>query len=314
MKILYGIQLNGNGHITRSLELIDKLKQNGHLVDVITSGGNSSLKLPIEVIKSFQGFSMYFNKSGKINWLKTTKSSNLFKIIKDANFDCSNYDLVISDFEPITAYSAKKYGVKSIGISNQASLMSQKKVKFFLSIQFIKYFAPCDTYIPLEYIGEYQPIISEDLLNSEISDNDFYLVYLSSYSLEHIKNELENSDKKFKVYSSEILKDNVINNIEFKKPNRESFKSDLLNCSGVITASGFSTTSEALVLGKKLWSIPVKGQFEQIENAKRLKDMNIYTDELTFKNLNIWLDNYQKIEYNWINPIKNIIDKINGNY
>jgi uncharacterized protein (TIGR00661 family) len=314
MKILYGIQLNGNGHITRSLELINKLKQNGHLVDVITSGGNSSLKIPVEVIKSFQGFSMYFNKSGKINWLKTTKSSNLFKIIKDTNFNCSNYDLVISDFEPISAYSAKKYNIKSIGISNQASLMNVKKINFYFSLKFIKHFAPCDTYIPLEYIGDYQPIISEDLLNSEVSDNDFYLVYLSSYSLEYIKSELENSDKKFKVYSSEILKDNVINNIEFKKPNRESFKSDLLNCSGVITASGFSTTSESLVLGKKLWSIPVKGQFEQIENAKRLKDMNIYTDELTLKNLNIWLNNYQKIEYNWTNPIKNIIDKINGNY
>jgi uncharacterized protein (TIGR00661 family) len=311
MRILYGIQLNGNGHITRSLELIDKLKQNGHLVDVITSGGNSSLKLPIEVIKSFQGFSMYFNKSGEINWLKTTKSSNLFKIIKDANFDCSNYDLVISDFEPISAYSAKKYGVKSIGISNQASLMNQKKIKFFLSIQFIKHFAPCDTYIPLEYIGDYQPIISEDLLNSEVSDKDFYLVYLSAYSIEHITNELKNSDKRFKVYGSEISKDDIIKNIEFKKPNRESFKSDLLNCSGVITASGFSTTSEALVLGKKLWSIPVKGQFEQIENAKVLKDMGVCTNELTSENLNIWLNKYQKIEYNWINPIKNIIDKIN---
>lgn len=311
MRILYGIQLNGNGHITRSLELIDKLKQSGHSVDVITSGGNSSLKLPIEVIKSFQGFSMYFNKSGEINWLKTTKSSNLFKIIKDANFDCSNYDLVISDFEPISAYSAKKYGVKSIGISNQASLMNQKKIKFFLSIQFIKHFAPCDTYIPLEYIGDYQPIISEDLLNSEVSDKDFYLVYLSAYSIEHITNELKNSDKRFKVYGSEIIKDEIINNIEFKKPNRESFKSNLLNCSGVITASGFSTTSEALVLGKKLWSIPVKGQFEQIENAKVLKDMGVYTSELTSENLNIWLNNYQKIKYNWINPIKNIIDKIN---
>lgn len=311
MRILYGIQLNGNGHITRSLELIDKLKQSGHLVDVITSGGNSSLKLPIKVIRSFQGFSMYFNKSGEINWLKTTKSSNLFKIIKDANFDCSNYDLVISDFEPISAYSAKKYGVKSIGISNQASLMNQKKIKFFLSIQFIKHFAPCDSYIPLEYIGDYQPIISEDLLNSEVSDKDFYLVYLSAYSIEHITNELKNSDRRFKVYGSEIIKDGIIKNIEFKKPNRESFKSDLLNCSGVITASGFSTTSEALVLGKKLWSIPVKGQFEQIENAKVLKDIGVYTNELTSENLDTWLNKYQKIEYNWINPIKNIINKIN---
>jgi UDP:flavonoid glycosyltransferase YjiC (YdhE family) len=48
MKILYGIQLNGNGHITRSIELIDKLKSVGYEVDVVTSGSNSNLELPFE--------------------------------------------------------------------------------------------------------------------------------------------------------------------------------------------------------------------------------------------------------------------------
>jgi uncharacterized protein (TIGR00661 family) len=313
MKILYGIQLNGNGHITRSLELISKLRQYGYSVDVITSGGNSSLTLPIEVIKSFQGFSMYFSKNGKIDWLKTTLSSNIFKIIRDINFDCRGYDLVISDFEPISAYSAKKYGVKSIGISNQCSLMNNKSIKYFFSWQFIKYFAPCDSYIPLDYKGYFQPIISQDLLNSKKSEEEFYLVYLAAYSLEYIMCELEQSDKKFKVYSNEIIKDGVINNIEFKKPDRKNFQSDLLNCSGVITASGFSTTSEALVLGKKLWSIPVRGQFEQICNANKLNELGVYTKKLTYDNLDNWLNNYKKIEYHWINPIKNIIHKINEN-
>lgn len=309
MKILYGIQLNGNGHITRSLELINQLKAKGYEVDVIASGGNYSIELP-DYIKKFKGLSMYFNKSGKINKLKTTLSLNLFKLIKDINYDCSGYDLVISDFEPISAYSAKKYKVRSIGISNQVSITKSS----FLESLFIKYFAPCDYYIPLDYTNGYQPIISEKFLNGKLSDEDFYLVYLAAYSLEHIKNELKYSDKKFKVYSSDVIVDYVYNNIEFKKSNKDSFQSDLLRCSGVITASGFSTTSEALVLGKRLWSIPIKGQFEQIDNATKLNKLGIYTDDLTSENLENWLNNYTKIDYEWINPIESIVSKIKEIY
>jgi len=309
MKILYGIQLNGNGHITRSLELINQLKVKGYEVDVIASGGNYSIELP-DYIKKFKGLSMYFNKSGRINKLKTTLSLNLFKLIKDINYDCSGYDLVISDFEPISAYSAKKYKVKSIGISNQVSITKSS----FLESLFIKYFAPCDYYIPLDYTNGYQPIISEKFLNGKLSDEDFYLVYLAAYSLEHIKNELKYSDKKFKVYSSDVIVDYVYNNIEFKKSNKDSFQSDLLRCSGVITASGFSTTSEALVLGKRLWSIPIKGQFEQIDNATKLNKLGIYTDDLTSENLENWLNNYTKIDYEWINPIESIVSKIKEIY
>lgn len=309
MRILYGIQLNGNGHITRSLELINQLKSKGYDVDIIASGGNYSIELP-DYIKKFKGFSMYFNKSGSINWLKTMLSLNIIKLIKDTYYDCSKYDLVISDFEPISAYSAKKYKVKSIGISNQASIT---ELNFFESL-FIKHFAPCDYYIPLDYTNGYQPIISEKFLKNKKSDKNFYLVYLAAYSLEHIKNELKYSDKNFKVYSNDVLKDYTYKNIEFKKSNKDSFQSDLLRCSGVITASGFSTTSEALVLGKKLWSIPVKGQFEQIDNAIKLNKLGVYTDDLTSDNLENWLNNYNKVEYEWVNPIDSIINKIKEIY
>jgi uncharacterized protein (TIGR00661 family) len=253
---------------------------------------------------------MYFNKSGSINWLKTGLSLNIFKLVKDIEYDCSGYDLVISDFEPISAYSAKKYKIKSIGISNQASITESN---FFESL-FIKYFSPCNYYIPLSYTDVYQPIISEKFLKNEVSDEDFYLVYLAAYSLEHIKNELKYSDRKFKVYSNDVIKDYVYNNIEFKKSNKDLFQSDLLKCSGVITASGFSTTSEALFLGKKLWSIPVKGQFEQIDNAVKLNKLGVYTDDLTSINLENWLNNYTKVDYNWNNPIESIISKIKEIY
>ena len=42
MKILFGVQGTGNGHISRSRELVRKLKADGHDVDVIISGRNRS--------------------------------------------------------------------------------------------------------------------------------------------------------------------------------------------------------------------------------------------------------------------------------
>jgi len=38
MKILYGIQATGNGHICRSREIISRLKKAGHEIFVIFSG------------------------------------------------------------------------------------------------------------------------------------------------------------------------------------------------------------------------------------------------------------------------------------
>ena len=53
MKILYGVQSNGNGHITRSLDVINNLKKKSHQVDVTTSGTKSTIN--IDKLKSYKG-------------------------------------------------------------------------------------------------------------------------------------------------------------------------------------------------------------------------------------------------------------------
>ena len=49
----------------------------------------------------------------------------------------------------------------------------------------------------------------------------------------------------------------------------------MAQASGVITAAGFGTTSEALYLGKKLLVVPQKNQYEQACNAAYLKKMGV---------------------------------------
>jgi uncharacterized protein (TIGR00661 family) len=60
MKILYGIQATGNGHISRSTEIIKELKKFGHEINIILSGRDpkeiKKLKL-FKEYKAYQGIS-----------------------------------------------------------------------------------------------------------------------------------------------------------------------------------------------------------------------------------------------------------------
>ena len=321
MKILYGIQLTGNGHITRSIKIITALKSAGFDVDIITSGTNSQLNLPFKIKKQFQGLSFFYNKKGGIDWIKTLLSLKLKQFLSDLKYDVSSYDLIISDFEPVSAWSARRSNKKSLGIGNQYSFRSKKTPRpFFKDIfseLFIKYFAPCKEHIGINY-EKYDefitlPIINDDFLNKKVTDKKFYLIYLPSMSSKFISDQINTyGTGNWKVYSPDVLKDVTDGIVKLKKLDKEKFSKDLLNCSGVITASGFSTTSEALVLGKKLWSIPIKGQYEQLCNAKALKKMGILTKDLNNDTLFEWIYNYKSIKYDWNDPIDEIVKKIHN--
>lgn len=323
MKVLYGIQLNGNGHITRSIKIINTLIEEGFEVDIITSGRNSQLNLPFEVKYDLDGISFVYNKTGGINWFKTITKLNIRKFLSDISIDTSSYDIIISDFEPISAWSAIKNKKMSIGIGNQYSFNSNKINRpFFKDIfseTFIKYFAPCKHYIGINY-ERYEdfitlPIIDDCYIDKKVSDNNFYLVYLPSMSKSFISKHMNEYGKGlWKVYSKDVIEDEVDGVIEFKKMYKESFSQDFLNCSGIVTASGFSTTSEALILGKKLWSMPTRGQYEQTCNALSLKEMGVFTKCLNKSNIEDWISNYNSIEYDWIDPSLYIVNKIKEYY
>ena len=319
MKVLYGIQLTGNGHITRSTHLINYLIENGFDVDVITSGSNSQLKIPFKIKKHFVGLSMYYNNKGSIDWVQTFKQANVNQFLKDIKYDVTGYDIIISDFEPISAWAAKKYRITSIGFGNQYSFLSKKlprpKKVDKLSETFLKRFAKCDYNIALSYEEYddfvYKPIINKNLINTEVKEEDFYLIYLPSLSIDYIINELsEFENNNWRIYSPDVKRNKSLNNLELRKLNKDDFQLDLLKCKGIITGSGFSTTSEALILNKKLWSIPIRGQYEQLCNAIALKEMGVLTDSFTSDSISDWLNNWKKIDYKWENPIDDIIKNI----
>jgi uncharacterized protein (TIGR00661 family) len=100
--------------------------------------------------------------------------------------------------------------------------------------------------------------------------------------------------------------------IHLRPLSRERFQKDLADCSGVISNAGFGLSSEAIQCGKKLLVKPLKGQLEQLSNAKALQQLNIgdVIHRYDNKHLHSWLekDNPQPVTYpdvakalvNWI--------------
>ena len=126
MKILYGIQGTGNGHIIKSSIIIKELKKRGHEIDTIISNRTKDNLLGMNISEPFQCLkSLTFSvDKGAINYISSIKNLTFKDFLNNVKkIDTSKYDLVISDFEPITAWAAKIQNKKVIGISHQNALL-----------------------------------------------------------------------------------------------------------------------------------------------------------------------------------------------
>ena len=85
MKILFGVQGTGNGHISRSRELVRKLKEEGHQVDVIISGRKEEDLKEIEIFEPYRvmkGMTLVTYK-GKLNYIDTMFQLDLVRLMSD---------------------------------------------------------------------------------------------------------------------------------------------------------------------------------------------------------------------------------------
>ena len=301
MHILYGIATTGNGHISRSKIIINALKKRGHSIDVILSGREEKNLFDIDELKPYQikkGFT-FSNNKGRISYIKTVLKSNLLEFLDDVKSVKNVYDLVITDFDPISAYAAKKYKIPCMGIGHQYSFYEDipmtNKMKFS-SMFFPKIYAPVNFSIPFHFHHFNQPILPpfiDPILHNRIDKEkigDDVLVYLPWENLNDIIAILEKVSRDFIVYTD--VKDiKEIENITLKPFSNKNFKYDLLRCRCLITNAGFQLTSEALFLGKPILCKPQKGQPEQEHNAKILDDLGYATvsQEINAATIKDWL-------------------------
>ena len=122
MKILYAIQTTGNGHLARAQNIIPRLKQVADL-DIITSGPKNDFLLEVTPIKHYNGLTFFYTDTGAVNWLKTIFLNNYPRFIKEViSCPIKEYDLIINDFEPVSAWSSLFRRVKCFELTNQYSM------------------------------------------------------------------------------------------------------------------------------------------------------------------------------------------------
>jgi uncharacterized protein (TIGR00661 family) len=327
MKILYAIQGTGNGHISRAKEVIPSLLKRAQ-VDILISGKNCEIELPHEIKYNCQGLSFYFGKNGGVNFLKTFRKNNIFKIVKEIyNCPVKDYDLVINDFEPITAWACYFKGVKSISLSHQGALYTQDVPRpshtDLLGMFILKNYAKCEHNYGFHFKkyndNIYSPIIRSDIRTLKRKIEDHYTVYLPAYSDDKIINVLSKiKGIKWKVFSKEAVKYYQKKNVYIKPIDSTKFEKSLATCTGILSGAGFETPAEAIYLKKKLMVIPMKNQYEQYFNAAALSDIGVpVLNSLKKKfipEIKEWVKSGSIVELDFPNETQEIIDHILNDY
>lgn len=314
MKIFYAVQATGNGHISRAIELLPYLRQLGE-VDILLSGSNTHLNTPLPIKYRIHGLSLFYSNGGSLNYGRTARNIKLSNVLKDARaLPLENYDLIINDFDFVTSLACRLKKRKSVQFGHQASFQSKHtprpKEKNLLGELILKTYAAATVYIGLHFRSYdqfiFDPVIKEAIKGAKAHDHGHITVYLPAHQRHHISHIFKAiSPTKVHWFLPEATTISKDENITFFPIQQEAFNDSLIHCHGIMTAGGFETPSEALYLKKKLLSIPITGQYEQLCNAAALKELGV--------NIIPTLNETTKYDfYNWVySPQNDITMKAN---
>jgi uncharacterized protein (TIGR00661 family) len=303
MNILYAIQGTGNGHLSRAVDIIPELQKYGKL-DLFVSGAQAEVVLPYPVKYKSKGLSFYFGKQGGINFLKTFQNNSSKDVIKEIkNFPVEKYDLVINDFEPITAWACRKKEIPIIGLGHQAALLSKKspRPKFVdpFGEWMLKNYAPVKKYVGFHF-DEYDkniftPVVRTAIREASVKDMGHYTIYLPAYDDKKLVQLLLKISKvKWHIFSKHTKKPYHVGRISVYPVSGHDFIESVVTASGVLCGAGFETPAEVLHLNKKLLVVPMKSQYEQHCNAAALKKLGVpvlkKVKKKSIKKIEAWLE------------------------
>jgi uncharacterized protein (TIGR00661 family) len=322
MKILYAIQGTGNGHLARATEIVPLLGELGE-TDVLVSGIQGDIQLPFEIKYRYYGLSFIFGKNGGVNKAQTLKKLKLVKFYNDLKrCPVENYDVVISDFEPVTAWACRVKGKKCIGLSHQNAVLHPNAPKpaerDWVGEWILQNYAPVHEKYGFHFEKldsfNFTPVIRPAIRNARHTKKGHYTVYLPAFSDKKIQNLLSQMpNTRWEVFSKHSKETYQAGNIRFSPVSLEEFTNSFINCDGILCSAGFETPAEAIFMGKKLCVIPMNNQYEQKCNAALLEHLgvtvltNLAEAYLTLK---IWLNTSTVIHFDYPDETREILKEV----
>ncbi|MBN2486354.1 MAG: hypothetical protein JXB34_10315 [Bacteroidales bacterium] len=324
MKILYAIQGTGNGHLSRAREIIPLLRDKCE-VDILVSGYQSEVELPFEVKYKPRGLSFMFGKKGGVDLWNTYIEANSKLFMEEVrSIPVRDYDFVINDFEPVSAWACHFKKVPCIAFSHQCALLDKNvprpKKKDFIGSLILKNYAPSTSRFGLHFCKYskdiFTPVIRSEIRNIENTDAGHYTVYLPSYDDSFLLKILQNIDEniKWQVFSKRAPQVTIQKNVEIYPVTNDGFIRSMASSTGVLCGAGFETPAEAMFLGKKLMVVPMQNQYEQQCNAAALKAMGVPVikklKEKHIETIREWISSDFKIEISYPDITARIVNQI----
>ena len=301
MKLLYGVCGEGLGHAMRSAVVAQHLEGLGHTVQLACSPGRAhgylAERFPGKVLP-ISGLSMVIHKNA-VSPLATF-AQNLLRQLGAlpvghllAALRVSSPDVVLSDFEPLTARYAAVMRLPLVAVDNihfmnrfvhNKDLVSGDRQAASLMHPVVSTMVPgAKSYLVTSIAGAaplmpdtslHLPILRPEILSREPSEGDDVLVYFNNqHDHRATCSELfAVPEQAFRVYGALSAEEpaRTTKNVTLCPLSEEAFIDELCACKAVISGAGFTLMSEAIYLGKPLLAVPFEGQFEQILNANYL--------------------------------------------
>jgi len=215
-------------------------------------------------------------------------------------------DILITDAEPISHIAARFSNLPRVSLDNPMALVYRKIPKkireypgwLFLCFMLKTLLLGADKYLIYDFSDEQiddpsvmfvKPLIQAGLRQQTPTIGDHLFVYQTSLTFPSLFMSLKKCHETFIIYG--FNKEKVDGNLIFKRFNDDEFYQDLASAKAVIVNGGFTAISEALYLKKPIFCLPIRHQFEQLFNAKRIEYMGVGVWQYQFheKDLNAFL-------------------------
>jgi len=303
MKILYGISGIGTGHSNRQTPIIEHYASHGATIAIFAY--DESMRICKERFSRFPNVTMipvdipFFagNASGldweataRINAGKDVITTNSLAMAEATNV-VGNPDIVITDYEPVSAQYAYAWNAPLVTLDQQSKYLcgifpeiegqSFRDEIMRLSMFFPKAAArlACSFFdVP---IGEnpfgvriVPPTLKDQITKLQRSPENSVLVYISSQrefvqNIDAVIEACASHDCRFDVFLPHPFSGQTPPNLRVYQTGRPQFIEALSRCKGIVSTAGHTLLSEAMYLGIPVYAVPL-GVFEQHMNARAI--------------------------------------------
>lgn len=330
MKILFGVQTEGNGHITQAIAVKQYLQSQGlNVTDAFAAkkkkGLASYFKDEFNAIE-YEGFDFVFGKDGRVVIWKTILKGlielprlilsfiNIYKVIKK-----EKPDAIFNFYEPLVGLTAiffpnikyisfgHQYAMESIVYPNISGYFIQK---IFLGI--INGITSIGAKIVALSYYEYKddtmmvspPILRQESYVTSDKQEDFVLVYLMNEDMlpQLISEANKHPELQIHCFTKLTKEHDVPSNIKLFNLDGKLFQEKMKVCKSVVCSGGFETSAEAIYHKKPLLMIPMPNHYEQHANCN---DAYLSSFAITSEKIDLdkipkyqlgnkeWFDSYQ---------------------